>query len=280
MFDERKLTQDNIRRAIERYVAEEPKHHRARSAFLLADGKRLPAKLILRFAFEDLTGTLPAAEQLTGGRASVRVLKRLGFDAIYDKPNKSGERNPIKNARRHAFKQVLADRFGAINIEERDRALCVPDLSDRANVASELLSILSAVESCRGLQIKGRTKHCLACDFYLPDHRLIIEFDERQHFTPLRAAALRAYPRRLRLGFDKERWIALCEEIRAGDNSPIYRDEQRAFYDSIRDIMAPKLGFKPVVRVFESDVLWEQEPTLSRKALAILRSIDALIRER
>ena len=40
----------------------------------------------------------------------------------------------------------------------------------------------------------------------------------------------------MRLGFSKDRWVALCEEIQAGDNSPIYRDEQRAFYDTVRDI--------------------------------------------
>jgi hypothetical protein len=74
-----------------------------------------------------------------------------------------------------------------------------------------------------------------------------------------RAASLRAYPPTVRLGFPKERWVTLCDEIRAGDNSPIYRDEQRAFHDAVRDILVPELGYKPVVRVFENDITRETE---------------------
>jgi hypothetical protein len=92
----------------------------------------------------------------------------------------------------------------------------------------------------------------------------------------LRATALRAYSSKIKLGFDKERWIRLSEEIRAGDNSPIYRDEQRAFYDSVRDILAPRMGLKPVVRIFEEDVKWENDQSTSTKANFILEKIEAL----
>jgi hypothetical protein len=213
----------------------------------------LPNK-ILRLAFHDLTGRMPASEQLTGGRASVRVLTNLGFDAIDEKPPPRSNRNPEKNARRAAFRRALVTRFGEANVEEKVPALCVPDLAERKSIDSDLMGTLVAVESVRGLSIQGRKNHVLRCDFYLPAHRMIIEFDERQHFTLPRAASLRAYPTTVPLGFDKERWIALCEEIQAADNDPFYRDEQRAFYDSIRDIVAPKMGFKPVVRIFEQDI--------------------------
>ncbi|MBA3351425.1 MAG: hypothetical protein H0U23_03200 [Blastocatellia bacterium] len=277
IFDPRKLRAEHVVAAIKEYRSAPPKHRPARSAFLLVEGKRLPAKQIICLAFLCATGELPRSEQLTGGRASVQLLRCLGFDAIYEKRQKTGNRNKVKNARREAFRQVLASRFGVINIEERFAVLRVPDLSSRNSVASDLMSILSAIESVRQMPVRGKSNHRLCCDFYLPDHRLIIEFDERQHFTLPRAASLRAYPTDSQAGFDRERWIALCQEIQAGDNSPVYRDEQRAFYDAIRDIVAPQMGFKPVVRVFEGDVLWERESTLSDAAKSILHTIESLI---
>jgi hypothetical protein len=90
MFDERKLSTRNVLRAVDRYRSERPKHRPARSAFLIVDGERLPAKQILRLAFHDLIGAMPASEQLTGGRASVGDLTNLGFDAIYEKPTLPG----------------------------------------------------------------------------------------------------------------------------------------------------------------------------------------------
>lgn len=139
---------------------------------------------------------------------------------------------------------------------------------------AELLLILDKIESVREMKIKKwLTKGKLSFDFFVPGKCLVIEFDERQHFTLPRAASLRAYPDRTTLGFDKGKWIQLCEEINAGDNSPEYRDEQRAFYDAIRDIMAPRIGLKPVIRIYESDVLWEREGESSPKANEILQQI-------
>jgi very-short-patch-repair endonuclease len=106
--------------------------------------------------------------------------------------------------------------------------------------------------------IRGRNNLPLAFDYYIPKLNVVIEFDERQHFTPLRAVSLRAYPYDAILGFDKLRWMQLSEQIRAGDNSPLWRDEQRAFYDAIRDIMVPRIGLRPVIRIFEEDVNWEK----------------------
>jgi hypothetical protein len=108
---------------------------------------------------------------------------------------------------------------------------------------AHLKRILDAVEAHRSRRIlKPKTGHRLAFDFYLAGTKVPIEFDERQHFTPLRAVSLRCYPADVVVGFDRDRWIRLSEEIRAGDNDPPWRDEQRAFYDSIRDILAIEAG--------------------------------------
>ena len=57
----------------------------------------------------------------------------------------------------------------------------------------------------------------LHCDFYAPDWRLIIEYDERQHFTAPRAEALSLYPDGLPLGFQRDEWISACRAIKAHD---------------------------------------------------------------
>lgn len=276
MFDERLLEKEHIDSAIHRYFREQPKHVPARSAFLIKDNQRLPAKYILRLAFEELTGNFPNSEQITGGKASVKILRELGYEAIYEKVARKGNRNEIKSKRREAFKKILIKKWGNVETEYKFSNLLVPNFHERNSIDLDLLNILNAIESERNIAVQGRFNHKLACDFFLTEWNLIIEFDERQHFTPLRVASLLAYPKNVRLGFDKQRWINLSLHIKAGDNSPIYRDEQRAFYDSIRDIIAPRIGLKPLVRVFEEDVFWESNPD-TPEAHEILNNIQNII---
>lgn len=277
MFDERQLQRHHVLRAIEKYLVNKPDHYAARSAFLNHGEHKLPAKFILRMSFQELTGVMPKSEQITGGKASVKLLQRLGFDAIYLKPPKRASRNPIKSARREAFKKELEKYWGKVETEYRFSEIRVPDLDKRKDMDPDLLKVLKAIESERNISVKGRKNYRLSCDFYLPDIHAIFEFDERQHFTLLRAASLRAYPSNIQLGFSLTRWIELSSTIQAGDNSPIYRDEQRAFYDSIRDILAPKIGLKPVVRIFEEDVFWEKEMKGFNNCEVVLENIQAVL---
>jgi len=255
-------------------------HHPAKSAFLIYKNRKLPAKFIIRLAFEIATGHMPHPETLTGGKASIRVLRSLGFDnAVYEKQNVvGGKRNEFKSARREALRKSLSQLWGPVEVEKKIQGIFVPDLKNRSSLDPTLQNILLRVEEHRQISIQGKKHYVLAFDFFLPRVGVAIEFDERQHFTPLRAIALRAYPSEIILCFDKGRWIQLSEQIRAGDNSPIYRDEQRAFYDSIRDILAPKMGLKPVVRIFEEDVPWEGDQSESTKAASILESIATLVK--
>jgi very-short-patch-repair endonuclease len=92
----------------------------------------------------------------------------------------------------------------------------------------------------------------LGCDIVIPSQRIIVEYDEPQHFTEPRALALRLYPEGADIGFDKAKWIGYCETMKARDNDPPYRDEQRAFYDSVRDLLAPLNGYR-VVRLKHDD---------------------------
>jgi len=93
------------------------------------------------------------------------------------------------------------------------------------------------------------------CDFYVPSQKLILEYDERQHFTNLRKMALECYPDDVLLSYSKDKWIEHCISIQAVDNDPPYRDEQRAWYDSIRDITAARNGYV-LIRIKDGDFDW------------------------
>ena len=94
------------------------------------------------------------------------------------------------------------------------------------------------------------------CDFFIPNPGFILEFDESQHFTLPRKIALERYPDDLKMGFSRERWMMLCQRIDSKDNDPPYRDEQRAWYDTLRDFLPAIKGLKPTVRLFARDFVW------------------------
>jgi len=50
--------------------------------------------------------------------------------------------------------------------------------------------------------------------------------------------------------------MALCGSINARDNDPLHRDEQRAWYDVLRDFIPIIEGLKPTIRLFAGDLIW------------------------
>lgn len=119
-----------------------------------------------------------------------------------------------------------------------------------------LREIFNALQIYRWYKRFVRSKTLRKCDFFIPNSGFILEFDESQHFTNPRKIALEHYPRDFELGFDRERWIGLCEKINAKDNDPRYRDEQRAWYDTLRDFLPEVEGLKPTIRIFSKDFQW------------------------
>lgn len=120
----------------------------------------------------------------------------------------------------------------------------------------KLREIFSVLQKYRGYKEFVRAKTLPNCDFFIPNPGFILEFDESQHFTKPRRIALTHYPEDFELGFDRKRWIRLCEKIEAKDNDPPYRDEQRAWYDTLRDFLPKMEGLKPTTRIFSRDFQW------------------------
>jgi len=118
-----------------------------------------------------------------------------------------------------------------------------------------LLEIYRVFQNHRGFRKFVRARTIPRCDFFVPDPGLIVEFDESQHFTIPRRITLEHYPE-IGLGFDSSKWIMLCEKINAKDDDPPFRDEQRAWYDTLRDFLPAIKGLKQTIRLFEGDLVW------------------------
>jgi hypothetical protein len=122
----------------------------------------------------------------------------------------------------------------------------------------DLKVIFTKLQEYRGFRSFVKAKLLPKCDFFVPNPGFIVEFDETQHFTIPRKITLENYLSNLRLGFDKEKWIRLCDNLKRKDNDPNvpFRDEQRAWYDTIRDFLPALKNLQPTVRLFSKDFVW------------------------
>jgi len=151
-----------------------------------------------------------------------------------------------------ALLDLLKVRFKQVECEVTFPWLVVPGSKDLEEQPRIVLQSLEAMRGFSGFVTAG---HSLYCDFLLPSERIIIEYDERQHFTVQRLRSLELYPTDFEMGFDRQEWISACDLIQATDNSPPYRDEQRAFYDFLRDFLAVRHGYQ-IVRIRHSATDW------------------------
>jgi hypothetical protein len=154
---------------------------------------------------------------------------------------------------KQALQRVLQHRFDEIKVNHPFDWLGVPEIQAESDLVRQLRERLASYRSFNNFSTPGRA---LRCDFYIPRANLIIEYDERQHFTEPRALTLELYPS-LSLGFDPRRWLNACREIRSRDNDPPYRDEQWAFYDALRDILSQANGTQ-LIRIKHGDWDWSR----------------------
>ncbi|MEM5799312.1 MAG: hypothetical protein QXZ43_01440 [Candidatus Aenigmatarchaeota archaeon] len=105
-----------------------------------------------------------------------------------------------------------------------------------------------------------KTRYLTRCDFFVVKQKIIVELDESQHFTKARKLSLKNYPKNIKLGFDKNEWVHFCDKLNRMDRDPIYkkrdRDERRAWYDTLKDIIPLMNGFKPTIRIYMGNFKW------------------------
>jgi hypothetical protein len=116
-------------------------------------------------------------------------------------------------------------------------------------IGAVLQRICASLGEFRGHRNFIKSAQMPPCDYFVADPPFILEFDESQHFSRPRLVSLGNYPEKIPVGFPISRWRDLCREINARDDEPFDRDERRAWYDTLRDLVPTIHGFKPTVRV-------------------------------
>jgi hypothetical protein len=168
----------------------------------------------------------------------------------------------INNTRCSQCKDTIKDMLRVIygRIEEK-KATGVPtslNAYEGQPYYKNLKQIMASLEDYRGKQAKEflGQKTLQRCDCFATGHNMIIEMDEAQHFTYPRYLSLQKYPENLKTGFDRKRYAQLCKIKNVKDNNPHFRDEQRAWYDTLRDFLPFIIGFKPTIRILLADYEW------------------------
>lgn len=116
--------------------------------------------------------------------------------------------------------------------------------------------IQSGLENFRGHRDFIKSPIVPPCDYYVSAPPFIVEFDENQHFSRPRLIALSLYPEDIQLGFSVTDWRNLCRRLDARDDEPFDRDERRAWYDTLRDLVPIVYGFAPTARLYGGAYSW------------------------
>jgi len=124
------------------------------------------------------------------------------------------------------------------------------------DIYDDIAPVYQALQKYRGHYEFVKAKKLPRVDFFIPNEKIIIEFDESQHFTKTREISLSLYPKKKQYGFSIDRWRKLCQEINKRDNDPPYRDEQRAWYDTLRDFVPLLWKTGKTVRLYSRDLVW------------------------
>jgi hypothetical protein len=132
----------------------------------------------------------------------------------------------------------------------------LPEYYQSSQWHNQLQTIYKALASHRGFERFVKASSLPNCDFFVPKPGFIVEFDESQHFTECRKLALERYPATLQIGYNLEDWISHCKFLNMQDNDPPYRDEQRAWHDTLRDFLPSVKGFLPTVRLYSREIQW------------------------
>ncbi len=269
------ITSEHITKAIEKAKREGvPPHRKSKKYHILYEGEKYPSKYVISLANIFANGQEHPSGLFNGGAESVNFLERFNFEIVessektgmkLQKSDKKEDLHPRKRKNNKHTERCLDCKIAVDNMlnkiygdVEKEKIIDIPtrpgELPDNPFLSS-LKEIHDALCRQRGFDQFAKVNK-LKVDFYIKSQKLLVEFDESQHFTPLRKTALEHYPPDMRCDFPVDKWIRLCETINASDNDPFYRDEQRAWYDTIRDFYPVIHGCKPIIRLYAGDTRW------------------------
>lgn len=152
--------------------------------------------------------------------------------------------------------KLLAEMYGEIKSNYNLNVPCKIEDYKNHVISTDLDRIYKKLQLRRNYTSFVKSNKLPNVDFFVPSAEVIVEFDESQHFTELREISISEYPKDMVLGFDKRKWQSLCSKLKRKDNDPPYRDEQRAWYDTLRDFVPLMLALKPTIRLYSGDYIW------------------------
>ena len=164
--------------------------------------------------------------------------------------------SPHCRACKDRVRELLAATYGDCRVSHQFSWPARPEDYATTVIGNSLELIRDALGGWRGQRDFIKSPRVPPCDFFISDPPFILEFDESQHFSRARLITLQLYPKMMPLGFSLSHWQELCREINAQDHEPIDRDERRAWYDTMRDMVPIVYGFKPTVRLYAGDHEW------------------------
>lgn len=264
-----KVKRKHVLEAIKLFEGESRPYPKAISTYLFFNEKKYPAKHIRGIAYEIANGKTISKQEYSGGGETKRFFNKLGFET--DKSNQLKSLT-IKNSNKKKIRlsetgqknalQKLLQRIDVIETEKGYEWLRTPS---KESISKDYKKIINGLVKVSKNQEFLKNSKKLNFDIVIEKLKLIIEYDERQHFTVARAVSLKNYPETIKLQFDKRYWIHKSELIKAVDNDKNSRDRDviRALYDSVRDIEAGKHGYK-LIRIKHGDFDWESEKAFDR----------------
>ncbi|HWL26205.1 MAG TPA: hypothetical protein VNR38_21070 [Ureibacillus sp.] len=245
-----------------------PNSRKATKYLLEYNGRTYPPKYVISLANKYANGFELSPSEFSGGRESNEFLNNLNFEiksvqittkkkVVKKIPEKADKKHSIHCSEcKNVIFEMLRKIYGFIKIEHKMNIPADIEAYKNTRYYRKLLKIYNELKNSRGNKNFVRSKLLQPCDIYIQNEELIVELDESQHFSPLRKLALLNYPKDLDFGFDINHYIGLCDGIKAKDNNPIYRDEQRAWYDTLRDFYPLMNGGKPTIRIHMGSHQW------------------------
>jgi hypothetical protein len=153
-------------------------------------------------------------------------------------------------------RELLTALYGDCRVNHSFSWPAKPEAYEATALGEALHSICSALGALRGHREFVKSAVVPPCDYFVSDPPFILEFDESQHFSRPRLISLSHYPPEFKAGFSISRWQELCHAIDAKDGDPVDRDERRAWYDTLRDLVPTLHGFRPTVRLHADEHRW------------------------
>ena len=166
------------------------------------------------------------------------------------------QHSPHCRACKERVRELLSAIYGECRVSHPFPWSAQPEDYANTAIGKTLQRIRDALGDLRGHRDFIKSAQMPPCDYFIADPPFIVEFDENQHFSRPRLVALANYPEQIAVGFSIARWQDLCREIDAVDDTPVDRDERRAWYDTLRDLLPLVHGFKPTVRLYSAETHW------------------------